>query len=116
MTVEDDLQKTEGFNEVKFKYSGPKWDAHVHLYKVDDTIEFVKYASEYNVEKYSAIIRENREEYVKEFPDKFIFARFVHSQNFFNSDIQAVIDDIEDMANQKYQMVKFWYAPRWRKY
>ncbi|MHA1212588.1 MAG: amidohydrolase family protein [Candidatus Heimdallarchaeota archaeon] len=116
MTVEDDLQNTEGFNEVKFKYSGPKWDAHVHLYKVDDTIEFVKYASEYNVEKYSAIIRENREEYVKEFPDKFVFARFVVSQNFFNSDIQAVIDDIEDMANQNYQMVKFWYAPRWRKY
>ncbi|MBN1330311.1 MAG: amidohydrolase family protein [Candidatus Heimdallarchaeota archaeon] len=116
MTVEDDLKNTAGFSHIKFKYVGPKWDAHVHLYKIEDTTEFVKYASEYNVEKFTAIIRGKRDEYEEVFPNKFKFARFINTQNLFTNDIQAVLDDIEDIYNSNFKVVKFWYAPRWRSY
>ncbi|NHJ86274.1 MAG: amidohydrolase family protein [Asgard group archaeon] len=104
------------FDHVHFKYSGPKWDAHVHLYQIDDTKVFVKYASEYKVEKFTAIVREKQSVYEEVFPDTFVFARFINSQNFFQSDLTAVLDDVESIHKSNYPIVKFWYAPRWRKY
>lgn len=116
MTIEEDLKHTKGFNTIHFKYTGPKWDAHTHLFKIEDTKEFVKYASEYNIQKFTAITREDWKIYEENFPGKFIFARFLNSQNLFGSNIQAVIEDIQDMYDSGYSIVKFWYAPRWKDY
>jgi len=117
MTMDDDIQATKGgFEEITFKYGEQKWDAHVHLYKLEDTKDFVKYAREYNVQKFTAIIREDWQVYEKEFPDTFVFARFIMSQNMFSGDIKSVLDDIQKIYDDGYPIAKFWYAPRWRKY
>ncbi len=116
MTIQDDKDKTAGFKELSFKYDGPKWDAHVHLYKLEDVREFVKYSQEYNVKKMTAIVRENWKTYDNEFPEKFVFARFIMSQDLFKGDIKGVVNDVQEMHDSGYPIAKFWYAPRWRKY
>jgi hypothetical protein len=116
MTAEDDKKSTNGFEHIKFKYSEEKWDAHVHLYKIEDVKDFVKYAEEYNVQKFTTIVREDWNVYEKEFPNRFTYARFIMSQNFFTGDIKKVIDDIQQIHDDGYPIAKFWYAPRWRKY
>ncbi|MFW9922620.1 MAG: amidohydrolase family protein [Candidatus Thorarchaeota archaeon] len=116
MTIEDDLKKTKGFDTIHFKYTGPKWDAHTHLYKIEDIREFVKYASDYNIQKFTAIVREDWRIFEENFPGKFVFARFLNSQNLFGNNIQTVLEDVQDMFDSGYSIVKFWYAPRWRDY
>ncbi len=88
MTAEENKNNTNGFKHIKFKYTEPRWDAHVHLYKIEDTAELVKYASEYNIQKFTAIIREDWKVYEEKFPGKFVFARFIMSQNLFSGDIK----------------------------
>ncbi|NHJ46987.1 MAG: amidohydrolase family protein [Asgard group archaeon] len=116
MTMDDDVKSTNGFEHIKFKYSGPKWDAHVHLYKIEDTFDLVKYAKEYNVEKFTSIVREDWKVYEKEFPNTFTYARFIMSQNLFSGDIKHVLDDVQLIHDDGYPIAKFWYAPRWRNY
>ena len=116
MTIQDDKNKTAGFREIAFKYDGPKWDSHVHLYKMEDVREFVKYSQDYNVEKMTAIVRDDWKTYDKEFPGNFVFARFIQSQDLFTGDIQSVVKDVQEMHDSGYPIAKFWYAPRWRKY
>lgn len=116
MTAEDNKNSTNGFEHIKFKYSEKKWDAHVHLYKIEDIADFVKYAEEYNVRKFTAIVREDWKVYEKEFPNRFAYARFIMSQNFFTGDLQKILDDIQQIYDDGYTIAKFWYAPRWRKY
>ena len=116
MTIQEDKNNTAGFEEISFKYNGPKWDAHVHLYKLEDVREFVKYAKEYNVQKMTAIVREDWKVFEKEFPNTFTYARFIQSQGIFSGNIQSVIDDLQDMHDCGYPIAKFWYAPRWRNY
>ncbi|MHA1122647.1 MAG: amidohydrolase family protein [Candidatus Heimdallarchaeota archaeon] len=116
MTAAEDKNNTDGFKHIKFKYTEPRWDAHVHLYKIEDTAELVKYASEYNIQKFTAIVREDWKVYDEKFPDKFVFARFIMSQNLFSGDIKEALDDIQLMHDSGYPIAKFWYAPRWRKY
>jgi hypothetical protein len=110
----DEARKS--FDQIEFKYAGPKWDAHVHLYKIEDTHELVKYAKEYNVEKFTAIVREKWQVYEKEMPDIFTYARFIMSQNLFSGDIKHVLDDVQLIYDDGYPIAKFWYAPRWRNY
>ena len=110
------MNKTKGFEEIHFKYAGPKWDAHTHLYGLDVTAEFLQYAQEYNVEKITAIVREDWKQFEEKFPEKFVFARFIISQNFFQGEIQSVLDDLQSMHDSGFTIAKFWYAPRWRKY
>jgi len=116
LTAAEDKNNTDGFKHIKFKYTEPRWDAHVHLYKIEDTAELVKYASEYNIQKFTAIVREDWKVYDEKFPDKFVFARFIMSQNLFSGDIKEALDDIQLMHDSGYPIAKFWYAPRWRKY
>lgn len=116
MTAEENKNNTNGFKHIKFKYTEPRWDAHVHLYKIEDTAELVKYAGEYNIQKFTAIVRDDWKVYDEKFPDKFVFARFIMSQNLFSGDIKEALDDIQLMHDSGYPIAKFWYAPRWRKY
>ncbi len=116
MTAEEDKKNTKGFETIQFKYNGPKWDAHVHLYQIADTADLVKYAKEYNIQKFTAIVRQDWELYEEKFPDYFVYARFIMSQNFFTGDLQSVLDDIQKIHDEGYPIAKFWYAPRWRKY
>jgi len=104
------------FDDVHFKYSEKKWDAHVHLYRLEDTAELIKYASEYRVEKFTAIVREDWHVYEKAFPHRFVYARFIASQHLFNGHLEQVLDDIQAIYDAGYSLAKFWYSPRWRKY
>ena len=116
MTLEDEKNSVNGFKDIHFKYTESRWDAHVHLYKIEDTADLVKYASEYNVEKFTAIVREDWRVYEEKFPNKFVYARFIMSQNLFSGDLKEALDDIQSMYDSGYPIAKFWYAPRWRKY
>ena len=116
MATKKSINSKNGFEHVKFKYSEPKWDAHVHLFKIEDTTDLVKYSKEYNVQKLTAIVRDDWSVYEKEFPGTFVFARFVMSQNFFTRAIKAALDDIQQIFDEGYPIAKFWYSPRWRRY
>ena len=113
MTVEEDKNKTNGFNHIKFKYTEQRWDAHVHLYKLEDTAELVKYAGEYNVQKFTAIVREDWKVYEEKFPNTFVYARFIQSQNLFSFDLKEALDDIQLMHDSMYSLfIKIKYF--WR--
>jgi len=107
---------TNGFEHIRFKYAGKKWDAHVHLYRLEDTAELISYAAEYKVEKFTAIVRDDWHIYEEAFPGQFVFARFIISQNVFNGHLQKALEDLQAIADAGYPFVKLWYSPRWRRF
>ncbi|MCG3259002.1 MAG: hypothetical protein H7644_04610 [Candidatus Heimdallarchaeota archaeon] len=66
------------FKTMQRKYTGPVFDAHTHLGKVEDVRTMVKYEEEFNVKKIFGIVRdtESRDKIKKEFPDLFVYSIF----------------------------------------
>lgn len=118
-TTRDKIIKT--LEELPIKYDGPKFDAHVHVMELKDKgIEnLVKYREEFNIKKGVAIIWGNNNELIeKEFPNKFIFAKYFMNQDIYtgNPNSQSLVDDIVNIHRLGFPIVKFWLAPGYRDY
>ena len=101
------------------KYDGPKFDAHVHLGAMKGIPNLIKFREEYNIKKSVGIVWDaNNEELETRFPDKFVLAKYFRSKHMFtaNSDPKLLTDAIEEIHQQGFPMVKFWFGPRVRDY
>ena len=101
------------------KYDGPKFDAHVHLGAMKGIPNLIKFREEYNIKKSVGIVWDaNNEELETRFPDKFVLAKYFRSRHMFtaNSDPKLLTDAIEEIHQQGFPMVKFWFGPRVRDY
>ena len=106
-------------NAVSSKYHGPKFDAHVHLGKMKGIHDLIKYREEFGIKKSVGIVwGDNNEKLESNFPDKFVLARYFRSRDLFkvNPDLKALTDSIEQIYQQGFPIVKFWFGPRWVDY
>lgn len=101
------------------KYHGKKFDAHTHFHFSENSeIDSVlKIAEEYGIEKILGIVDNDvREKILKNYPDRFILARFLRSQKLIQEGPASLTEMVDEIYSQGYTMVKFWFAPRWKDY
>ena len=109
----------ERFENLPVKYNGPKFDAHVHLGRINGIDDLIYYRELYNIKKSIGIVwGDDVESYWKNYPDKFIFAKYFRNRSIFsgNPDASFIRDAIQEIYSQGYPVVKFWFAPRWVDY
>jgi predicted TIM-barrel fold metal-dependent hydrolase len=104
---------------ISSKYDGPKFDAHVHLGDRKGIPNLIKFREEFNIQKSIGIVwDDNTEELETKFPDKFVLAKYFRSKHMFTttSDPKLLTDAIENIHQQGFPIVKFWFGPRVRDY
>ncbi len=106
------------FKTMQRKYTGPVFDAHTHLGKVEDVKTMVKYEKEFNVKKIFGIVRdkESRDEIEKEFPDLFVYSIFLSIREALQDDIKGSMDFLEKAYADGFNLGKLWFSPRWINY
>ena len=101
------------------KYDGPKFDAHVHLGSKKGIPNLIKFREEFNIKKSVGIVwDDNIEELETKYPGKFVLAKYFRSKHLFtpNSDPKLLIEAIEEIHQNNFPIVKFWFGPRVRDY
>lgn len=100
------------------KYKKKKFDGHTHVWDIEQTKKCINFSKEFNISKILAIVDEDlKPKLDEEFPDMFYYARFIRSQILFQQDSKsALFDMIDEYYSQGYDIIKFWFAPRWRDY
>ncbi|MHA1197813.1 MAG: amidohydrolase family protein [Candidatus Heimdallarchaeaceae archaeon] len=106
------------FRTIDRKYTGPVFDAHTHLGKVEDVATMVKYEEEFNVKKIFGIVRdkESRDEIEKVFPDLFVYSIFLSIREALQDDIKGSMDHLETAYADGFNIGKLWFSPRWVNY
>lgn len=102
---------------VKSKYFGPKFDAHVHLGSIDGIHNLIKFREEFNIKRSIGIVWGNGyDELETKFPDKFVQAKYFRSRELFKAkpNLKLTLDSLEEIYQQGYPVVKFWFGPRVR--
>ena len=118
MNIYAQNQMDEFFSTMKPKYLGPKFDFHCHIRLVEDIHGMIKYADQFNIKKILGIMWEDKkEEIAAEFPDLFVFAKFIDWRNVLEkNDIASALEYIEEDYSKGYSIAKIWFAPRWKDY
>jgi hypothetical protein len=117
MTTQEKQLPFNGLDTLPYKYSGPKFDAHTHIGRLQDSITHQEIADKYNIRKAVGILWEDqKKEYEAALPGHFVFARFLPSQGLLAGEINKVVEAVREFASQGYPIMKFWYAPRWKTY
>ncbi|MHA2287703.1 MAG: amidohydrolase family protein [Promethearchaeota archaeon] len=101
------------------KYNGPKFDAHVHLGSKKGIPNLIKFREEFNIKKSVGIVwDDNSEEYETNYPGKFVLAKYFRSKHMFDAsqDPKLLTDEIEEIYQQGFPIIKFWFGPRVRDY
>ncbi|MFW9864471.1 MAG: amidohydrolase family protein [Candidatus Thorarchaeota archaeon] len=102
---------------VRSKYHGPKFDAHVHLGRIGGIQNLIKFREEFNIKKSIGIIWGNGyEELENKFPNKFVLAKYFRSRELFKTkpNLKLILDLIDEIYQQEFPVVKFWFGPRVR--
>jgi predicted TIM-barrel fold metal-dependent hydrolase len=104
---------------ISSKYDGPKFDAHVHLGSKKGIPNLIKFREDFNIKKSVGIVwDDSSEEYETKYPDKFVLAKYFRSKHMFDasSDPKLLTDEIKQIYQQGFPIVKFWFGPRVRDY
>lgn len=104
--------------EYKWKYRGPIFDAHTHIWNTSHLKDTVDEQTDLGikVELVIAHLEESRNIADQLYPGKFIFAKYLSTQNIISYKIDNVIREIETMRSHGYSLAKMWAAPAWRNY
>ncbi|MFX1281504.1 MAG: amidohydrolase family protein [Promethearchaeota archaeon] len=108
---------TDEETSLKSKYFGPKFDAHVHLGSIDGIDNLIKFREEFNIKRSIGIIwGDNYDEFGAKFPNMFVLAKYFRSRELFKvkPDLKLLSDLIENIYQQGFPVVKFWFGPRVR--
>ncbi|MFW9910924.1 MAG: amidohydrolase family protein [Candidatus Thorarchaeota archaeon] len=102
----------------EWKYKGPIFDAHTHIGHSDDLVQMVKIEEEFNVASQVAIVHGegNLKPIKKQFPNRFVFAKYLSLSDIANFEVDRVIAVIERIKPEGYGLAKMWFGPRWRDY
>ena len=106
------------FQSIERKYTGPVFDAHTHLGKVEDVATMIKYENQFNVKKIFGIVRDtrNRDELEEAFPNLFVYSIFLSIREDLQGDINASMNFLEQAKKDGFKIGKLWFAPRWANY
>ncbi len=120
MVKNERKQIIDKFISSPLKYHGPIFDAHVHIKKNMGGIKkLIKYREYFGIEKSIAIVhRSYKDKVEKKFPNKFVFAKFFSNLSIFgkNPKPNLLAKSIEKFHHQGYPVIKYWMAPRWKKF
>ncbi len=106
------------FKTMERKYTGPVFDAHTHLGKLEDVKTMVKYEEEFNVKKIFGIVRdkEGRDSIAKEYPDLFVYSIFLSIREALQGDLKGSMDFLDKAYADGFEIGKLWFSPRWVNY
>lgn len=106
------------FTAIERKYTGPVFDAHTHLGKVEDVAIMAKYEKEFNVKKIFGIVRDkkSRDAIEEAFPDLFVYSIFLSIREALQDDIKGSMDFLEKAYADGFKIGKLWFSPRWVNY
>ncbi|MFW9935908.1 MAG: amidohydrolase family protein [Candidatus Thorarchaeota archaeon] len=101
-----------------WKYTGPIFDAHTHIWENTNLTQTVEEQRHLGVKSQLIIIHlpEIRAIIEEQYPDTFIFAKYLSTQNIVNSKIGLLLEEINQMREQGFSLAKMWAAPAWRNY
>ncbi len=100
------------------KYHGTKFDGHTHVWDIKKSNEGILCSQAFHIHKILAIVDEHlKPDLDEQYPGMFHYARFIRSPALFQQPNHRLIENmIDEYYAQGYNMVKFWFAPRWRDY
>ena len=99
------------------KYTGPKFDAHTHVWSVKTLENHFKYAQHFNIQRTLAILNKNSIKKISpDLQDKFVFARFFPFFQFLLGKPSKRAKLIDKYYSQGFSVIKLWFAPRFRVY
>ncbi|MFX0167861.1 MAG: amidohydrolase family protein [Candidatus Hodarchaeota archaeon] len=101
-----------------WKYKGPIFDAHTHVWNTTHFNDIVNEQTQLGIESQLIIAHssEIRDFVEDQFPGKFIFAKYLSTQQIISLEIDQVLADIERMRSNGFSLAKMWAAPGWRNY
>ncbi len=101
-----------------FKYKGPIFDAHTHVWETTNTNQTIEEQETLGIKSQLVIahltaVRNFTEQH---YPGKFVFAKYLSTQNIIGSKIDFVLSEIDQMRENGFSLAKMWAAPGWRNY
>ncbi len=101
-----------------WKYKGPIFDAHTHVWNPTYLAQTVNEQIQLGIESQLVIAHhlELRVIVEAQFPGKFIFAKYLSTQDIIGSQIERVLAEINMMRENGFSLAKMWAAPGWRNY
>ncbi len=102
----------------EWKYKGPIFDAHTHIGEIDTTEKMLKIEDEFGVTAQIGIVhsKEGFEAAKEQYPERFVFAKYLSLRDIAHYDVDPVIEDIACTKDEGYTLAKSWFGPRWRDY
>jgi predicted TIM-barrel fold metal-dependent hydrolase len=102
----------------KWKYKGPIFDAHTHIGEIETTEKMLKIEDEFGVVAQIGIVhsKEGFEAAKKQYPERFVFAKYLSLRDIAHYNVDPVIEDISRTKDEGYSLAKTWFGPRWRDY
>jgi len=100
-----------------WKYNGPIFDGHTHI-EGFYLRKMVEIEEEFGISAQIAIVHSDGglEEVRSQYPQRFVFARYLSLNDIAQYRVDPVIDEISRMQEQGYSLAKSWFGPRWRDY
>ncbi len=100
----------------KWRYSGPIFDAHTHIGTFEDNTRMLDVEKQYGVKKQVGIVHdaEGFKATKEEYPDKFVFAKYLSLKDIAQYNVEPVLEQIETLEEEGYSIAKTWFGPRWR--
>jgi predicted TIM-barrel fold metal-dependent hydrolase len=101
-----------------WKYSGPIFDAHTHVWSTTHIAQTVKEQIQLGIKSQLVIAHLSEVQSIVEaqFPGKLIFAKYLSTQDIIASRIERVLSEIDSMRDNGFSLAKMWAAPGWRNY
>lgn len=101
-----------------WKYQGPIFDAHTHIGEPHTIREMVRIEDESGITAQIGIVhsKDGFNFAKKEYPDRFVFAKYLSLTDIAHFNIDPVIEDIARTKEEGYSLAKTWFGPRWRGY
>ncbi len=100
-----------------WKYTGPIFDAHTHIWKPEDVRKLVEIEEEFGIDAQVGIVHDpGFKEVGEKYPGRFVFAKYLSMQDIAAFNLRAVLDDISKIIDEGYSLAKMWFGPRWKDY
>lgn len=102
----------------KWKYTGPIFDSHTHITTIENISKMMAIEDDFGISAQIGIVHNEEGFYAakKQYPHRFIFAKYLSLKNIAHYTVQPVLDEISKLQDQGYTLAKAWFGPRWRDY
>ncbi|MFX1565919.1 MAG: amidohydrolase family protein [Promethearchaeota archaeon] len=101
-----------------FSYTGPIFDAHTHVWESTNLHQTIEELDQLGIKSQLVIAHRTalRDFTDQQYPGKFVFAKYLSTQQIIGSQIDVVLSEIDQMRENGFSVAKMWSAPAWRNY